>query len=208
MGKVKIKKNDVWIDMTPMSDVMVLLLTFFMLTSTFVKNDPVKVVTPGSVSEIKVPEKDVLNIHVSKDGKVFLTIDNANDMMSIVSAMTGRFGIELNAAQTEALKKHSMLGVSMDKPAAYLSLPEDQMTTSIQTEGIPTDSIDDGSGKKDKSEFQLWISEARNTNSDIKIAIKADQDTPYSAIKTVMSELQDMSENRYYLITSFKADED
>ena len=29
MGKVKIKKSDVWIDMTPMSDVMVLLLTFF-----------------------------------------------------------------------------------------------------------------------------------------------------------------------------------
>ena len=63
MGKVKIKKNDIWIDMTPMSDVMVLLLTFFMLTSTFVKNDPVKVLTPGSVSEIKVPEKDVLNVH-------------------------------------------------------------------------------------------------------------------------------------------------
>ncbi len=42
MGKVKIKKNDIWIDMTPMSDVMVLLLTFFMLTSTFVKDEAVK----------------------------------------------------------------------------------------------------------------------------------------------------------------------
>ena len=26
MGKVKIKKSDIWIDMTPMSDVMTLLL--------------------------------------------------------------------------------------------------------------------------------------------------------------------------------------
>ena len=60
MGKVKIKKSDIWIDMTPMSDVMTLLLTFFMLTSTFVKNEPVKVNTPGSVSEIKVPENGVL----------------------------------------------------------------------------------------------------------------------------------------------------
>ena len=49
MAKIKIKKADVWIDMTPMSDVMVLLLTFFMLTSTFVKQEPVKVNTPGSV---------------------------------------------------------------------------------------------------------------------------------------------------------------
>ena len=39
MGKVKVKKADVFIDMTPMSDVMVLLLTFFMLTSTFTKNE-------------------------------------------------------------------------------------------------------------------------------------------------------------------------
>ena len=204
MGKVKIKKSDIWIDMTPMSDVMVLLLTFFMLTSTFVKNDPVKVVTP----EIKVPEKDVLNVHVAKDGKVFITIDNTNDLVSIVDAMTGKFGITLTGAQLETLKKHSMLGVGMEKLTAYLSLPEDQMADAIQKEGIPTDSIDDGTGKKDKSEFQLWVTEARNVNSDIKIAIKADQDTPYSAIKTVMSELQDMSENRYYLITSLKAEED
>ena len=208
MGKVKIKKSDIWIDMTPMSDVMVLLLTFFMLTSTFVKNDPVKVVTPGSVSEIKVPEKDVLNVHIAKDGKVFITIDNTNDLVSIVDAMTGKFGITLTGAQLETLKKHSMLGVGMEKLTAYLSLPEDQMADAIQKEGIPTDSIDDGTGKKDKSEFQLWVTEARNVNSDIKIAIKADQDTPYSAIKTVMSELQDMSENRYYLITSLKAEED
>ncbi|EJX04956.1 Biopolymer transport protein ExbD/TolR, partial [gut metagenome] len=37
--------------MTPMSDVMVLLLTFFMLTATFVKEEPIKVNTPGSVSD-------------------------------------------------------------------------------------------------------------------------------------------------------------
>jgi len=208
MGKVKIKKSDIWIDMTPMSDVMVLLLTFFMLTSTFVKNDPVKVVTPGSVSEIKVPEKNVLNIHVDKEGRVFLTIDNANNLVSMVDAMSGKFGVSLTGQQIESLKKHSMLGVSMDKLGAYLSLPEDQMSEALQKEGIPTDSIDDGTGKKDKSEFQLWVSEARNIDGDLKIAIKADQDTPYSSIKTVMSELQDMNENRYYLITSYKTEED
>ena len=194
--------------MTPMSDVMVLLLTFFMLTSTFVKNEPVKVTTPGSVSEIKVPEKDVLCIHVAKDGKVFLTIDNTNDLVSVVQAMAGRFGVDLNGAQLETLKKHSMLGVSMDKLAAYLSLPEENLSEAIQKEGIPTDSIDDGTGNKGKSEFQQWVTEAVNVNEDMKIAIKADQDTPYKVVKTVMSELQDMSQNRYYLITSFKTGEE
>lgn len=45
MGRFKVKKQDTFIDMTPMSDVMVLLLTFFMLTATFVKDEPIKVVT-------------------------------------------------------------------------------------------------------------------------------------------------------------------
>lgn len=208
MGKVKIEKKDVWIDMTPMSDVMVLLLTFFMLTSTFVKNEPVKVNTPGSVSEIKVPEKDVLTISVAKDGKVFMSIENANDLVSVVDAMTSRFGVTLNGAQREALMKHSMLGVSVEKLPAYLSLPEDQMADAIQKEGIPTDSIDNGDGKKGMSEFQLWVAEAVLVNEDMKIAIKADSDTPYKTVKTVMSELQDMNQNRYYLITSLKKEED
>ena len=55
MGRAKIKKKSMFIDMTAMSDVTVLLLTFFMLTSTFVKKEPVQVFTPASVSEIKIP---------------------------------------------------------------------------------------------------------------------------------------------------------
>ena len=51
MGRAQIKKKSTFIDMTAMSDVTVLLLTFFMLTSTFVKKEPVQVTTPASVSE-------------------------------------------------------------------------------------------------------------------------------------------------------------
>ena len=64
MAKLKVKKSDVWIDMTPMSDVMVLLLTFFMLSANFVKNEVVKVTTPASETMAKVPsifgERDIL----------------------------------------------------------------------------------------------------------------------------------------------------
>lgn len=207
MGKVKIKKADVWIDMTPMSDVMVLLLTFFMLTSTFVKNEPVKVVTPGSVSEIKVPEKNVLNIVVDKTGKVFMSMDNQNQMLDMLTGMTGQFGVQLTAAQEKKFQKDPMWGVPMEKLSAYLNLPESQMQSEIKNQGIPTDSIETG-GKKAESEFQLWVKQARQVNDDIKIAIKADENTPYKTIKRVMSELQDINENRYYLITSYKKQED
>ena len=197
MGKVKIKKSDVWIDMTPMSDVMTLLLCFFMLTSTFVKQEPVKVNSPGSVSEIMVPEKSLLNILVDKTGKIFMSLDNQNDVVDVLSGMTGQYGISLTKAQVKKFQNDPMWGAPMDKLEAYLSLSTQDMSEQLPGLGIPTDSID---GKE--SEFQLWVRQARDVNPDIKIAIKADEATPYSIVKKIMSELQDMNENRYYLITT------
>ncbi|ERK39936.1 ExbD/TolR family protein [Segatella baroniae] len=205
MGKLKIKKSDVWIDMTPMSDVMVLLLTFFMLTSTFVKNEPVKVNQPSSVSEIKVPEKDVLNILVDKQGKVFMSMDNQNDMLALIQGMNETGNLGLNNLEMKKFQTDPLWGIRMSSLKGYLNLPQEKMTEVItgNEAGVPLDSIDGG-----KSEFQLWITEALKVNDDLKIAIKADATTPYLRIKKVMSELQDMNQNRYYLITSLKTGED
>ena len=74
MGKVKIKRKSTLIDMTAMSDVTVLLLTFFMLTSTFLQKEPVTVMTPSSVSEQKVPTANLASILVSPEGKVFISL--------------------------------------------------------------------------------------------------------------------------------------
>ena len=205
MGKLKIKKSDVWIDMTPMSDVMVLLLTFFMLTSTFVKNEPVKVNQPMSVSEIKIPEKNVLNVTVDKDGKVFMSLDNQNDVLTVIQDMDSKFNLGLSAAQMKKFQSDPMWGMSLGKLGNYLNLPAEKMTEAMTSAaaGIPTDSINNG-----KSEFQEWVTSVVENTEDIKVAIKADSDTPYEKIKKVMSELQDIDQNRYYLITSLKTAED
>lgn len=58
MPKIIVKRKSTFIDMTAMSDVTVLLLTFFMLTSIFIQKEPVVVTTPASVSEIKIPETE------------------------------------------------------------------------------------------------------------------------------------------------------
>ena len=210
MGKVKIKKSDVWIDMTPMSDVMTLLLTFFMLTSTFVKNEPVKVMTPGSISEIKVPENGVLTILISPEkdatgkptgeGQVFMSIDNTEQLGNTLSDMAGRFNVQLTPKQVETFKTESMFGVPMTKLSAYLQQPSANRTKMIVTEGIPLDSIDGG-----MSEFQNWVDAARTVNDEIKIALKADAKTPYKTIKKVMNELQDMDESHYYMISQLDA---
>ena len=199
MGKIKIQKKDVWIDMTPMSDVMTLLLCFFMLTSTFLQPEPIKVNTPSSVSEVKVPENSVLNILVGSDGKIFLGTDNKNDMVSMLQTVTDKFGVQINGKQLKNYKEESMVGVPVSIIADYLNLEPEKMAEEIQKHGIPTDSIDGG-----MSEFQEWVKAAREANHDIKIAIKCDSKTSYKVVKTMMSELQDMNENRYQLITNLK----
>lgn len=200
MGKVKVKKADIWIDMTPMSDVMVLLLTFFMLTSTFVKNEAVKVVTPGSVSEIKVPENNVLTLLCDKEGRIFVGMDTPKKMEDLISGMASQYSVNLTKKQLENGRGAATIGVSMQDLTSCLDLG-DKMNEYMAGKGIPTDSID---GKQ--SQFQDWVQTARDNNGpDMKIAIKADAGTPYKVIKKMMSELQDMSENRYYLITALKS---
>ena len=206
MGKVKIKKADVWIDMTPMSDVMVLLLTFFMLTSTFVKNEAVKVNTPGSVSEIKVPETEVLQILVDKEGKIFIGLDKPGYMQEMLDNFKSSVSnLSLVPAQEKNFIGLASFGTPVAEMSNVLKHEASEINELQKTMGIPTDSINGG-----MSEFQMWVDAARNSSfgSDMKIAIKADSDTPYKTVKTVMSELQDMNQNRYYLITSLKKEED
>lgn len=214
MGKVKIKKSDIWIDMTPMSDVMTLLLTFFMLTSTFVKNEPVRVLTPGSVSEIKVPENGVLTILVSPEkdatgkptgeGLVYMSLDNSNDMENTLNSMVGG----LTPKEIETFKSDAIFGVALKDMKSYLNLPSGQRPEYLTKDGgIPLDTIS-GEDRTSNSEFKQWVNAARQANPKIKIALKADASTPYKTVKQVMNQLQDMDESHYYMITQLKKQED
>lgn len=196
MGRAKIKKKSTFIDMTAMSDVTVLLLTFFMLTSTFVKKEPVQVTTPASVSEIKIPESNILSILVDPDGKIFMSLDKQSDMREVLENMGKEYGVTFTPEQEQKFAISSTFGVPMKSMKTFLDLPTDQQDAVLKNEGIPCDSID--------NQFKAWVRNARAVNSDLRIAIKADQNTPYTVIKNVMNSLQDLRENRYNLITSLK----
>ncbi len=111
MGRAKIKKKSTFIDMTAMSDVTVLLLTFFMLTSTFVKKEPVQVFTPASVSEIKIPETNILQILVDPQGKIFMSLDKQPDMKAVLEKMGEEYGVDFTPEQEKKFVTASTFGV-------------------------------------------------------------------------------------------------
>ena len=197
MGKAKIKRKSTFIDMTAMSDVTVLLLTFFMLTSTFIKKEPVQVMTPASVSDIKIPETDILQILVEPSGKIFMSLDKQPDMAAVLDKMSEEYGIELTPDQEKKFVIASTFGVPMQKMSNFLNLSLEEQDKVLKSMGIPCDSSD--------NQFKSWVRHARVVNPDLRIAIKADADTPYSVIKNVMNSLQDLRENRYNLITALKS---
>jgi biopolymer transport protein ExbD len=129
-----------------------------------------------------------------------MSIDNTDQLGNALDEMTNNFGVTLTAKQRETFKTEAMFGVPMDELAGYLSLNSQQRNKLIVEKGIPLDSIDGG-----MSQFQNWVNAARTVNQDIKIALKADAKTPYKTIKLVMSELQDMDESHYYMISQLDA---
>lgn len=202
MGRAQIKKKDIFIDMTAMSDVTVLLLTFFMLTSTFVKKEPVQVNTPASVSEIKIPAKNILSILVDPKGRVFMGLDKKDDMAAVLQSVGQEYGIQFSPKEVKDFSTMTTFGVPIKDLKQFLAMPtqgdgsQDSYMSSAENTGIPTDSLD--------NQFKAWVRSAREQNPDLRIAIKADSKTPYSVIKKVMDSLQDLKENRYNLITTLK----
>ncbi|HEU5145285.1 MAG TPA: biopolymer transporter ExbD [Chryseosolibacter sp.] len=74
-GKVRAKKMSTKIDMTPMVDLAFLLLTFFLLTTTFNKPKTMEVNMPDKVDDetqqTKINENDILNLVLAEDDKIF-----------------------------------------------------------------------------------------------------------------------------------------
>ena len=196
MSKVKSKKHDTFIDMTAMSDVTVLLLTFFMLTATFLPKEPIQVLTPPSVSEVKVPDYNVLTILIDPHGKVFLNLDRPDNKLAVLDKMAAEYNVSLTPVQKRTFAEQEFVGVPMSRLTALLDLPMRDRDEAMRKLGIPADSTN--------NQLAKWVRYAREVNEDIKVAIKADQTTPYPYVRNVMDILVEIKENRYSLVTTLR----
>lgn len=201
MSKVKGKKQSTLIDMTAMSDVTVLLLTFFILTANFIPKEPVQLATPKSVSEIKIPEANRLMILIDPQGKVFLNLDRPATKTEVLKRMAKDYNIKFTDKQIKSFINQPNIGVPFGLMPKFLDMDMEDQDKAIKQFGVPVDSTN--------NQFKAWVLHAvavnkELTGNDITLAIKADKSTPYPKVKKVLNTLQEIKQNRYNLITNLE----
>ncbi|MEI7811326.1 MAG: biopolymer transporter ExbD [Ignavibacteria bacterium] len=197
MPKVKVPRKSTVIDMTAMCDVAFLLLTFFMLTTQFKSDDSVIVSLPSSISDIKLPDTDIMNITLTKDGKVFFGIDNKNfSREKLLQKISEKYNVQFTAQEAKVFTLTSSFGVPIANLKGWLGLDEPQRKEFKQP-GIPVDSVN--------NELGVWVMQARLSNPGLRIAINGDGAVAYPVVKLVMGTLQDKNVNKFNLITNLEA---
>ena len=206
MPKHKPKRGAPSVDMTAMTDVAFLLLTFFMLTAKAKPQELVVVDTPTSISETKLPDAGTLTILIDKSGKIFLDMAGSHTRMSLIEDVNSRYSLGLTDKEKLVFTNLGGFGVPRNRLKQYLDA-EPAERAKFPSDGIPVDTAD-----INKSELADWVHNARLAQFRMKqegkvkeeyvMVVKADKDTPYPAVQKVINTLTDINVNKFNLITS------
>ncbi|MEO6282714.1 MAG: biopolymer transporter ExbD [Dyadobacter sp.] len=192
MGKVRPKKHAPHTDMTAMTDVAFLLLTFFIMTATF-KSNEAEITTPSSISQIKVPDDDIMIISIDKAGKVFFGVDAKPVRAAMLENIGQAKGITFTDTEKAKFALQSSFGFPLNQLKPWLNMSKEQMPQ-VKQPGIPVDSTG-------ASELADWVYAARKANNQLRIALKGDNLSKFPVFKDVLANLQSQNINKFNLIT-------
>lgn len=195
MARVKPKRHNIRVDMTAMTDVSFLLLTFFILTAQFAKPDVETITTPSSISQKLLPDASLMTILSTTDGKFYFTpVENGTERVALLDKMGQKYGMSFTDKEKVAFSNLQAVGVPMSQLKGFLDLPDDQRKAYKSPTGIPQDSV--------KRELVDWVQQSLAINPDYKLAIKGDVGTKYPKVKSLFEGLRDIEFYKFWLITS------
>lgn len=196
MGRAKLPRKSTSIDMTAMCDVAFLLLSFFILTTKFKPSEAIAVTIPKSVAAKVAPTKDIVQVIIDKDGKVFLEMDDeeVKETMANTLNTTKNLGLDV-----KAFKKSPFFGASFGGLKAFLALPEDQRKGSMLP-GIPV---------KDTANNELteWMTLVRDAYQGKKpnLLLKGDNLAKFPAFKSVITAFKKNDFLKFQMVTNPEA---
>lgn len=206
------------LDMTPLVDLAFLLVTFFILTSSFRQPEPVIVDTPKSTNDSIIP-KQVFLITVASDGRTFIDITNPKIKATVFEAMCKKYKITVSKEEVAKFAGTSSIGMKMGNILEYLAL-EPAQRNSVEQRGIPYDTLGDK-----KSELYWWATNARiaaqndfnerkeeaetrklpfDPRTRLRFAVKADGKAKYDAVKNVIQIFRDVKIKEFEMITGLE----
>jgi biopolymer transport protein ExbD len=201
MAKIKLPVRSPRIDMTPMVDLFALLLTFFMLTTTFRPQEPVNVDTPSSISDKLNPTSNVMTLLISKDDKVYFNLDNGKDSskhirIEVLENVGKQYKLKFTPEQLSKFEKMASFGMPITKMGDWIDTKDEKVRHELEKNGIPMDSTD--------NQLAMWILFARKANPDAEAMIKGDQEADFKIVKKIMDIVQAAKINKFNLITNLE----
>ncbi|OGX87585.1 ExbD/TolR family protein [Hymenobacter glacialis] len=202
MPKVKPHRTSPSLDMTPMVDLAFLLVTFFMLTTKFAPEETVVVDTPSSISEIKLPESNVITLTIDNKKRVFFGVDDTKTKIQALQKVSAKYGVNFTAEQAKEFGNLPNFGLPISQLASYLNVErEERKQLNSQQPGVPIDSLN--------NQLIDWVIEARKANQALfkkptYIAIKGDGNADVPTVQAVIKLLQERDINRFNLITDLE----
>ena len=193
MGRAKLPRKSTNIDMTAMCDVAFLLLSFFILTTKFKPAEAIAVETPSSVASKVAPSKDFVLITITKDGKVFLTLDDEQRKESIANSLNSTRNLGIDVA---AFKKAGFIGAPIASLKSFLAIPEENRKGD-QLPGIPVmDSTN--------NELVTWLQLVNESYAGAKmdLLLKGDNVSKYPSFRNVITALKKNDILKFQMITN------
>ncbi|MCB0722553.1 MAG: biopolymer transporter ExbD [Ignavibacteriae bacterium] len=185
------KKPGINIDMTPLVDVIMLLLTFFMLTATFkaAESEIVEVKLPKSVNtdSTRLPDQDIMTLTLTPRGDIWIDVDSYEVRKEVFG---DAFGIGLYHPDSTSQSEYEETGKVGDKMLKRTVIK-----------------LDKAGFEKVMNDLRLQLKNNSDNSRDYKIVVKGDKDTSYGLVEDLMTSLKDSRNTRFALVTDLKLEE-